>query len=484
VRHPPPWLILAAFAAVVLAPVPWLVPAVVIAGLGATAFRAALALARMREPRPAALGAAIELGRDRRGRAVRIERDELAAHGLILGASGAGKTTTLLRILTEQIRAGQPVIAIDMKGSPAFARTLADASLAAGRPFKLWTTEGGASWNPLQYGNPTELKDKLIATERFTEPHYQRAAERYMQTVLRVLQAAHRDRPATLEEVVLMMDPRRLPSLLRELPGDQAEPVHDYLAGLTADQHSAIRGMQTRLALITESQAGAFLSPSPGADAIDLRVALSGREVALFSLNSSSYGKLASQLGTLVVQDLVSALGRQLADEASGRPPPATIAIDEFSGLGGDHVVALFARVREAGGGVLVATQEMADLERAASGLRDQIVGNTAIKIIHRQDVPASARMVAQMGGTERVWEPLRPLGGGLFGGGGPPRGFRRQIERFILDPNEINTLRTGEAAVISKLRGEPPRVLRVSPVARREPPSPAGRRQPPGVTR
>ena len=29
--------------------------------------------------------------------------EELSAHGLILGASGAGKSTTLLTILTEQI---------------------------------------------------------------------------------------------------------------------------------------------------------------------------------------------------------------------------------------------------------------------------------------------------------------------------------------------------------------------------------------------
>ena len=43
---------------------------------------------------------------------------------------------------------------------------------------------GPSHWNPLAYGNPTELKDKLVATERFTEPHYQRAAERYVQTAL------------------------------------------------------------------------------------------------------------------------------------------------------------------------------------------------------------------------------------------------------------------------------------------------------------
>ena len=44
------------------------------------------------------------------------------------------------------------------------------------------------------------------------------------------------------------------------------------------------------------------------------------------------------------------------------------IAIDEFSALGADHVVALLARGRESGMPVLVATQELADLDRAAAG--------------------------------------------------------------------------------------------------------------------
>ena len=455
-----PLLLLLAAGAVMAAPGPFVLPAVVAAGLAVTGLRAARALGLIRRRTRAPSEAAIELGSDQASRRVWIAEGELASHGLILGASGAGKTTTLLRILTEQVKAAQPVVAIDMKGSPAFAAALAVAAAEAGRPFKRWTMEGGSHWNPLRHGNPTELKDKLIATERFSEPHYQRAAERYLQMALGALQAAHPERPPTLADVVRVMDPRRLPVLLRELPRHLADPMQDYLAGLRGDQQSAVRGLQTRLALITESAAGKYLAPAASDhEEIDLRSALRGPDVVLFSLNSSTYGKLASQLGTLVVQDLVSVLGRQLDEEGGGRR--ATIAIDEFSGLGGDHVVALFARVREAGGGVLVATQEMADLDRAASGLRDQVVGNTAFKLVHRQDVPASARMVAQMAGTERRWEETRLLGGGFFGGASG-RGTRRQVDRFVLDPNEIMSLRTGEAAVISKLRGERPRIVRV----------------------
>ena len=413
------------------------------------------------------------LGADRSGRQVVIREDDLAAHGLILGASGAGKTTTLLTILTHQIGRGRPVIAIDMKGSPAFTRTLAEAAAAAGRPFRAWSLDGGAYWNPLAHGNATELKDKLIATERFTEPHYQRAAERYVQTVLQVSAHTHPERAPTLHEVVALMDPRRLASSLRNLDRPLRERTQDYLAGLTPDQHSAIRGLQTRLAILTESHTGAFLKPPADARSpvIDLRAALSGPEVIVFSLNSSRYGKLASQIGTLVVQDLVAASGNRLV-EGSGTavPTPAVIGIDEFSALGADHVIGLLARGRESGMRGLVATQELADLDRAAPGLRDQVLGNTAIKIAHRQEVPGSAQTIAQIGGTEMVWDTTYQTGGPLIGGSGT-RGTRRRVERFVVDPNEIKALRTGEAVVISKLRRAWPRTVRVDPRPRHPPP-------------
>jgi len=461
------WL-LVAFVALLAAP-PWVTSAVIGLSVARMAFQAARWVLRRRPGRGKAVTVGIPLGVDRAGGAVAIDERELSGHGLVLGASGAGKTTTLLTILAAQIRQGRPVVAIDMKGSPEFARRLSEAAAAAGRAFTLWTPDGPAHWNPLGHGNATELKDKLIATERFTEPHYQRAAERYVQTVLQVLAAAHPERPSTLDEVVALMDPRRLPVALRGLPRSLTDRVQDYLSGLTPDQHSAIRGLQSRLAILTESHTGRFLAtPSTVAAApgggpfVDVRRALAGDDVALFSLNSSRYGQLAAQLGTLVVQDLISATGSRLEQLAKGgEPRQATIAIDEFSGIGGDHVIALFARGREARVAVIVATQEMADLDRAGRGVRDQVLGNTAFKLALRQDVPESAQTIAQMAGTEQRWEETRQIGGTIFTGY-PPRGTRRESEQFVVHPNEIRTLATGQAVLISKLRGGKARTITV----------------------
>lgn len=454
------WL-LVVFAAAALAPVPWIIPAIAVAGVVAMAFRGARPLIGRLD------GGAVQdgllLGADGRGRQVAVSERELSAHGLILGASGTGKTTTLLGILDQLIARGRPVVVIDMKGSPTFANSMAGSAQAAGRPFTVWTPDGPGHWNPLQHGNPTELKDKLMATERFTEPHYQRAAERFVQTVLQVL--ANRDpSPPTLSAVVELMDPHRLRGALRHLSPELRERVQDYLGSLTPDQLSAVRGLQTRLAILTESHIGRYLEPGDG-PAIDLRAALAGQQVVLFSLNSSTYGRLAGQLGTLAVQDLVCAAGHRLSEQHAGRPPEqGYVVIDEASVLSGDHVLALFARGRESGLGVLAATQELADLDRAAPGLRDQVLGNTAIKLAHRQDVPSSAQTIAQLAGTETAWEETQRIGGPLIGGLAAGGGTRRRTEQFIVHPNEVKTLRTGEAVLISKLRSARPQTIRIRP--------------------
>jgi hypothetical protein len=460
-RRRPPYWTLVALAVAIGAPAAWGTAALVGLAVAVTAYRAARSVAHRRATAARAGEYPILLGTDSRGAGVWIGEHELAAHGLILGASGAGKTTTLLAILCEQVKRGRPMVALDLKGSPAFASALADAAASTGRPFRIWTPDGPDHWNPLMHGNATELKDKLVATERFTEPHYQRAAERYVQTVLQVIEASQPGRPPTLAQVVRLMDPHRLAGSLRELPRERAERVQDYLAGLTPDQLSAVRGLQTRLAIVTESHTGPYLEPGPGGDQIDVRSALSGPEVVLFSLNSSTYGKLAAQLGALAVQDLVCAAGHRLS--AGAGPAPATVAIDESSVLG-ENLISLFARCREAGIGVLAATQEMADFDRVAHGLRDQVLGNTAFKLAHRQDVPSSAQTVAQMAGTEKAWEETERIGGSLPGGYGSARGTRRLSEQFVVHPNEIKSLGTGQAVLISKLRGGRAGTVRVAP--------------------
>jgi conjugal transfer pilus assembly protein TraD len=489
-------------------------PAVLL-GLGVTMLAARLAacaiapivgrLARRLLPVPRE---AVRLGRDPTGRAVALSDEQLGAHALLVGASGAGKTTTLQTILADRIARGHPVVAIDMKGSPAFARTLADAADRAGRPLQVWTPDGPSQWNPLAHGGPTALKDKLISAERVSEPHYRRAAERYLQTALQVLAAGGPPGAPHLDEVVSAMEPSRLRALARRTPEPLAGRVATYLEGLTSDQLSAARGLGTRLALLSESDAGRWLSPaapaagsvtsapadsgtSASADSgtsvtdgeIDLGRSLDGGPVVLFSINASVYGALGGQLGALAIQDLTSAAGRRLSRlaDADGAMPPATVAIDEFSALGADNVLALLARGREAGVGVLLATQELADLERAGRGFRDQVLGITAVTLAHRQEVHESALAISRLAGTRMVWRETQPL---IDGPGAAGYGSRRQHEEPLVHPNAIKRLATGQLVLLTAVPRPTVARVRVQAPRRRSASRQRGDQAAPGVTR
>jgi hypothetical protein len=87
---------------------------------------------------------------------------------------------------------------------------------------------------------------------------------------------------------------------------------------------------------------------------------------------------------------------------------PAIVAIDEFS-ASPEQVARLFGRARSSGLSLLLGTQELADLQAPDHPtLLHQVLGNTANVIAHRQRVPDSAELIAQIAGTHGSWTHTR----------------------------------------------------------------------------
>lgn len=374
-------------------------------------------------------------------------------HGLLLGASGSGKSNALLWCLARHIEMGFGAIVIDMKGDQLLAQRLRHQAKAAKAPFYEWTLDGGDHWNPLGHGSRSELKDKLIGGEEFTERHYQAMYERYLLNLFRALEDKHEQRE--LRTVIRLLDPAELAMFIRELDDAQAaEEISAYLQRLTGDQAKDMRGLADRLALLVEGGHGDLLTPSEDGDDIDLLDAIQTGAVVVFSLNSSSQGATAKLIGNMVIQDLKAACGTIEAQGGPGRH--GVVAVDEFSGLDGDQVAGLFQRARSAGLSLMLATQELADLRRVAEGFDEQIVGNVEWILAGRQNNPTSAETVAGLAGTEEVWVHTFQTDDVALRSRAPfaresGMGTKHRGREFLISPDEIKALPVGRMLLVEK---------------------------------
>jgi type IV secretory pathway TraG/TraD family ATPase VirD4 len=402
-------------------------------------------------------GQELMLGRDERGAGVSVPfgGEGGGRHTLVVGATGSGKTVTQTWIATRAIAGGMGAVVVDPKGDRGMREQVRCAALAEGRAFLEWTPEGPLVYNPYARGGASEIADKALAGERFTEPHYLRQAQRYLGHVVRALRDSGSD--VSLATIVEHLDPERLETLARVISEADARATFAYLDSLSSRQRSELAGVRDRLAILAESDVGRWLDPrTAGAGRFELLGAIRERAVVYFSLESDSRPLLSEMLGAAIVQDL------QTVVAACQRQPVATlVVIDEFSAIAAEHIVRLFGRARSAGFSLLLGTQELADLRPPGrERLLEQVLGNLSVLIAHRQVVPSSAELISSVAGERGAWRVSRHSDG---------RTTRVRSSEPTLDANRVMGLGRGCAAVLVLDDAGSVRVARMfSPASRR----------------
>jgi hypothetical protein len=398
---------------------------------------AALRIRRRRRAQPWLRGGELTLGLDDSRREVRIPFGGSTGgrHTLVVGATGSGKTVTQTWITARAIERGMGAIVIDPKGDADMREELQRAALAAGRPYLEWTPYGECVYNPFAEGGASEIADKALAGERFTEPHYLRQAQRYLGFAVRALREDGRE--MSLRRIVEHMDPARLEVLARRLPDEQARSTFSYLDALSARQRGDLSGVRDRLAILAESDVGRWLDPDTAClERLELLDAVRTRAVVYVSLESDRHPLLAQMLGAAIVQDLQTAVA-----SLQRRPVPTLVVIDEFSAVAAEQVVRLFGRARSAGFSLLLGTQELSDLRPPGrERMLDQVLGNLSVLIAHRQVVPASAELLASVSGTSGAWRVSRRSDGSTT---------RVRTREQVLEASDVMGLGPGCGAVL-----------------------------------
>lgn len=418
----------------------------------------------------------IPLGIDDYGNPVNIPATALRMHAVVAGPTGFGKTQSLLRLMHGLVVAPSasslrlPCVMIDMKGDDDVVRAMRQFAALAGR--RLWLIQNDTypdtdTYNVLSNSTPDQTRAKLIEAEAnaedggFTEPHYRRLGERFLLIAAR----AHADlvtqgrtcpgenRPwqPDLGDLVKLLDLHQLSKHLNEYSPDVARDVTRYvneaeLARIGGDLY----GIRTRYALLVESAAGRVLRYSP--DGLVLYDAIINGDFVLFSLDAGTDPATSRALGNLALQDLIFTFAA-LQSEGWGKSMMCPIFLDEFSALGGSIVANLYARVRAAGGAVILATQDLdADLAAVSEQFASAVLTNANVMVLHRQKgTAASAR--AEAIGTKQTWSETLQITDDWDILGGQQKasgvGSLREVDKFLIHPNEFKSLPQGVAYVL-----------------------------------
>jgi hypothetical protein len=411
---------------------------------------------------PIAAGGVL-LGADDRGNVVRLPA--LAAHAAIVGGSNTGKTNTAEVLLEGHVADGAGFVVLDGKGGRALARAAVQLGARHRRPVALWSIFPYGDpqldalrlpWNVTGDGNPTEIKDRIAASEEQSEPYYAAVAARGLLIASRALTLV--DGHVRLDKLAAHLeDQQKLLALLKRADtDDQLATDTRWVATLGDAEKSGLRGIGLRLRTMVGSDGGSWLLPAADGREINLHRAITDGWLVVFTLPQGTYPELIPHVARYALQTINSVCTRI---EGEGGKANALVFVDELSAFDGDQLCATYERARSAGVRVIVATQSISNFESAGGDkLLHAALDNSEVVIVHRQAVPDAAELLAQVGGTEEAWEHTHQVRDGRgLGALGIELGLdesgqraRRLTDRFRAHPNRIKQLGQGQAIVIS----------------------------------
>lgn len=379
--------------------------------------------------------------------------DELARHAAVIGTTGSGKTTTLGRLMDAALEAGWAVVVVDAKGGH-----LVRVCRALGKrhevPARVWLPGRRDSWtyDPC-VGAPTEVGNRLVgAFEHGPNGQvYRNLSQAVIPLAARSLLES--GQACTLDTLRISLDRAHLTGLARRMPDPDIKS--ELIAMLEDDLHKrALSGLAGRLRSLRYGVFGPYLLPSERT--LDLAADLDQPGISYLGLPATAASEDVALVGRVLVQHLKQVAYQALWSEA---PRSALVIFDEFASLGdASQLVDLLLQAREARLAVVVSTQFLP----RDHALRSSMIGCGAL-LIHQLGSFADARDLAETLGTRTGLEIVRQVQSGPFG----PfvRRLLRSRQLFLITPDRLARLPTGQAAVAVRFAQQRLALVQVDPL-------------------
>jgi conjugal transfer pilus assembly protein TraD len=363
-------------------------------------------------------------------------------HTLALGTTGSGKTTAICNIVENTINRGIPTIYLDGKGDMNLANRVYNYSKKKGVPFYLFSMVGSSvKYNPIYSGGYTSKKDRIIELRTWSEEHYKKIAESYLQTIFQILNKL--EIKVDLYSLAKYLDLDQLAIIARSHKDQELFASLAKVERYSKDIYSLVAEIEN----LVNSEIGNLFDCSSG-NVLILEKAFKEKAVVYFCLQPLAFPAYASTLGKLIINDLKNLLADQLAK--SNKTTIYTI-FDEFSVFAGDQIINLINQGREAGMCAVLATQSLADLEAAGgNAFVGQVLNNCNNYLFHRQNNPSDANVIANVIGMRDAYIVTTQQG---ISKDNIYSQTVRNTKDYLVHPDIIKRLPQGQAILVNKQR-------------------------------
>jgi len=349
------------------------------------------------------------------GRNVLLSKERLCRHLLVCGATGSGKTETVMRLAwTVAKESDAPVFYLDGKGDRDTAERFCGLMADAGRTTRSFPNEPFDGWR----GRPHEIQGRLMEIIDYTSEGPAAWYRDVAKTTLRLV-CEHPDGPPRSSGMVL------------------ARMNHALLAA-THKGSSAVAALKAEQVAQVRLRYEAFFGQTRGA--LDGAWAWEDTKAAYLLLDSLALREETAGLARFLFEDF--------AHYFTGRKAKAqfcVLIVDEFSALASSSGMA--ARVEQARGfntSLVLAPQVVAGMGDATEA--ERIIGSVESVICHRVNTPEA---IIALAGTRQGMEYSTQFAAE----GATGAGSARSQHQFKVDPNKVRALEPGMAFLISRGR-------------------------------